>query len=345
MSQNSLNIVKISLALLFLTILMVSCKQDDPIPVNNWHKIYQNKDLYLYSVKFLDKNNGYVLAESSTTNNSANWRFILTTTDGGTHWIVNHYQFSAYDELLDDIFPMGNGNILGIADHVYKSSDNGKTWTDVSPQFVGSINNDLHIIDSTTWVVAKGNYIFRTNNAGQNWQTVFQTDFMGAFHHFSFPSPTVGYANIGAVDSDNGASVGLIVKTTDAGQTWTLLHPEPWKSNEISIPDMAYMQFVTDQIGYLSTIWDYKLYKTVDGGNHWVLIHNNIYSSGLVRFLNENLGYYTDGVTINVTNDGGKNWKADYYDDTKNSDILTWTLLKTGQGYALTRDQRIIKRN
>jgi len=343
MSQNSLNIVKISLALLFLTILMASCKHDDPIPVNNWHTIYQNKDLYLYSVKFLDKNNGYVLADSSATHNSANWRFILTTTDGGTNWIVNHYQFSAYDELLVDIFPMGNGNLLGIGYHVYKSSDNGKTWTDVSPQFVGSRNNDLHIIDSTTWVVASGSYIYRTNNAGQTWQTVFQTNFMGVFDHFSFPSPTVGYANIGAVDSDNGASVGLIVKTTDAGQTWTILHPEPWKSNNISIPDMS-MQFVTDQIGYLSTIWDYKLYKTVDGGSHWALVHNTD-SIGLACFLNENLGYYTDGVTIKVTNDGGKNWKVDYYNNAKNSDILTWTFLETGQGYALTRDQRIIKRN
>jgi len=342
MSQNSLN-VKISLALLFLTILMASCKHDDPIPVNNWHTIYQNKDLYLYSVKFLDKNNGYVLADSSATHNSANWRFILTTTDGGTNWIVNHYQFSAYDELLVDIFPMGNGNLLGIGYHVYKSSDNGKTWTDVSPQFVGSRNNDLHIIDSTTWVVASGSYIYRTNNAGQTWQTVFQTNFMGVFDHFSFPSPTVGYANIGAVDSDNGASVGLIVKTTDAGQTWTILHPEPWKSNNISIPDMS-MQFVTDQIGYLSTIWDYKLYKTVDGGSHWALVHNTD-SIGLACFLNENLGYYTDGVTIKVTNDGGKNWKVDYYNNAKNSDILTWTFLETGQGYALTRDQRIIKRN
>jgi len=343
MSQNSLNIVKISLALLFLTILMVSCKQDDPIPVNNWYTIYQNKDLYLYSVKFLDKNNGYVLAESSTTNNSANWRFILTTTDGGTHWIVNHYQFSAYDELLNDIFPMGNDNLLGIGHHVYKSSDNGKTWTDVSPQFVDSRIDDLHVIDSTTWIVAEGRYIFRTNNAGQTWQTVFQTNFMGVFDHFSFPSSSIGYANTGAVDPDNAASVGLIVKTTDAGQTWTILHPEPWKSNNISIPDMS-MQFVTDQIGYLSTIWDYKLYKTVDGGSHWALVHNTD-SIGLACFLNENLGYYTDGVTINVTNDGGKNWKVDYYNNAKNSDILTWTFLETGQGYALTRDQRIIKRN
>ena len=343
MSQNSLNIVKISLALLFLTILMVSCKQDDPIPVNNWYTIYQNKDLYLYSVKFLDKNNGYVLDESSTANNSANWRFILTTTDGGTHWIVNHYQFSAYDELLNDIFPMGNDNLLGIGHHVYKSSDNGKTWTDVSPQFVDSRIDDLHVIDSTTWIVAEGRYIFRTNNAGQTWQTVFQTNFMGVFDHFSFPSSSIGYANTGAVDPDNAASVGLIVKTTDAGQTWTILHPEPWKSNNISIPDMS-MQFVTDQIGYLSTIWDYKLYKTVDGGSHWALVHNTD-SIGLACFLNENLGYYTDGVTIKVTNDGGKNWKVDYYNNAKNSDILTWTFLETGQGYALTRDQRIIKRN
>jgi len=346
MNRTSFLLSKAQLILLFLLVFLISCKHDEPtISTNNWQTIYQNKDLYLYSIKFLDKNNGYVLADSSAIHSTPNWRFILTTTDGGNHWVVNPYQFSAYDEVLVDIFPMGNGNILGIGYHVYKSSDNGKTWTDVSPQFVGSMNNDLHIIDSVTWLVASGNHIFRTNNAGQTWQTVFQTDFMGAFHHFSFPSPTVGYADIGVVDPDHGASVGLIVKTTDAGQTWTVLHPEPWKSNKESIPDMTYLQFVTDQIGYLLTIWDYKLYKTVDGGNHWVLVHNNTYSIGLAYFINENFGYYTDGVAVNVTNDGGKNWKVDYYNDAKDSDILTWTFLETGQGYALTRDQRIIKRN
>lgn len=346
MNRKNLNCLQTQLIILFLSFLFVCCKGSDPLEQNkNWQTIYQNKSLYLYSIKFLDDNNGYVLADSSTIHSTPNWRFILTTTDGGNHWVVNPYQFSAYDEVLVDIFPMGNGNILGIGYHVYKSSDNGKTWTDVSPQFVGSRNNDLHIIDSVIWLVASGNYIYRTNNAGQTWQTVFQTNFMGAFHHFSFPSPTVGYADIGVVDSDHGASVGLIVKTTDAGQTWTVLHPEPWKSNKISIPDMVSMQFVTDQTGYLSTIWDYKLYKTVDGGNNWTLVHNETYSSGLVYFINENYGYYTDGVTVNVTNNGGKNWKVDYYNDAKDSDILTWTFLKTGQGYALTRDRRIIKRN
>ena len=345
MYQNNHITIKIHVVVLFLSFLLAGCNNDDP-QANNWQTIYQNKDIYLYSVKFLDKNNGYVLAQTAGLHNSANWRFILTTTDGGTHWLVNPYQFfSAYDELLVDIFPMGNGNLLGIGYHVYKSGDNGKTWTDVSPDFVGSMNNDLHIIDSLTWVVASGNYVYRTNNAGQSWQIVYQTNFMGVFDHISFPSSSVGYANIGAIDHDNAASVGLILKTTDAGQTWAVLNPEPWKSNNKSIPDMTYLQFVTDQTGYLITIWDYELYKTVDGGNHWVLVHNKTNSLGLACFINENTGYYSDGLTVNVTKNGGKNWKVDYYNNSNESDILNWTFLKTGQAYALTRDQRIIKRN
>lgn len=103
------------------------------------------------------------------------------------------------------------------------------------------------------------------------------------------------------------------------------------------------MQFITDQTGYMSTYGDYKLYKTIDGGNNWTLIHNNNLTNGLEYYISENLGYYSDGVTIYVTNDGGRTWKADYYDNTPESDILIWTFLETGEDYALTRDHRIIK--
>jgi photosystem II stability/assembly factor-like uncharacterized protein len=63
----------------------------------------------------------------------------------------------------------------------------------------------------------------------------------------------------------------------------------------------------------------------------------------LQYFITDQIGYSSDGITINVTKDGGNTWNVDYYNNAPNSDILTWTFLGTGQGYALTRDHRIIK--
>jgi hypothetical protein len=68
-------------------------------------------------------------------------------------------------------------------------------------------------------------------------------------------------------------------------------------------------------------------------------------SNGLQHFISEKIGYYNDGITVYVTNDGGKTWKLDNYNDAQGSDIRYWTFLETGQGYALTRDHRIIKNN
>jgi len=352
MNHISFNTLKIWCFILLLAILSVGCKKDKSTKpmqqLNNWQTIYQNNDLDLYSIKFLDKNNGYVLATISGLHGISDWVFLLSTVDGGNTW--NRATCFSYDTIhafplydIGKIFPLSKNVLLSIGYHVHKSNDIGKTWIDVSPQFVGSSINDLHIIDSTTWLVASGNHIFRTTNAGQTWQTVFQTDFMGAFDLFSFPSPAIGYANIGVVDLDHGGSVGLIVKTTDGGQSWTIMKPEPWKSNNISIPYMCALQFITEQTGYISTR-DYKLYKTVDGGNNWSLVHNNNNTLGLEYFISENVGYYSDGVTVWVTNDGGQNWKVDNYNPAANSDILTWTFSETGQGYALTRDHRIIRK-
>ena len=337
------------LLVIFFIFLLSACnkKDDDTFQNNNWQTIYQNNDLDLYSIKFLDKDNGFVMADSSGIHVTSDWKYVLSTEDGGNTW--NHVTCSSYDTVnqfplydIGKIFPISENVLLATGYQVHKSIDKGKTWINVSPKFGPSIN-DLHIIDSKTWLVAAGTYICKTNNGGQTWQTVFQKTFYGTFKHFTFPTTNVGYISLSAVNFDVGASVGLILKTTDSGETWTIMKPEPWKSNGISIPYICALQFVTDQIGYISTFADYKLYKSADSGNNWTLIHNDNYTIGLEYFINENVGYYSDGVTIYVTNDGGKTWKVDYYNNAPSADILTWTFLETGQGYALTRDHRIIK--
>jgi hypothetical protein len=74
-------------------------------------------------------------------------------------------------------------------------------------------------------------------------------------------------------------------------------------------------------------------------------VHENHNSNGLQHFISEDIGYYSDGITVYLTNDGGKSWKIDNYNDARGGDILYWTFLETGKGYALTRDHRIISNN
>jgi photosystem II stability/assembly factor-like uncharacterized protein len=205
-----------------------------------------------------------------------------------------------------------------------------------------------YIIDSLTWIFTRSGEIYRTNNAGLTWQLVYNTSPGAIYENFTFPSSLVGYASTGGVIMDvipgYGGSSGSILKTSDGGQSWNILNPEPWKSNGAPMPYIIALQFITDQIGYIAT-YNSKLYKTLDGGNSWSLVHDNHHSNGLQHFISEQIGYFSDGITVYFTNDGGKTWKIDNYNDTEGADILYWIFLETGQGYALTRDHRILKNN
>jgi photosystem II stability/assembly factor-like uncharacterized protein len=117
--------------------------------------------------------------------------------------------------------------------------------------------------------------ILRTEDACLTWQTVFQTDLMDVFEHFSFTSQSEGYANIGVVDLDHYASVGVIVKTTNGGQTWTTMSPNPWKLKRVLIPYLVAMQFINSLKGVISTYGDYRLYKTIDAGLSWSIVQND----------------------------------------------------------------------
>ena len=342
-------IVKIFSLIVLFCILSVCNKPDDPIiQNNNWQTIYQNSDLNLYSIKFLDKSYGVVMAETDAVHGKLDWKFVLTTENGGNTWdqitcstIDTSNQFSLYD--IGFVHIISKNVLLATGYNVHKSTDNGKTWTNVSPNWSGASINDAYVIDSITWLVAKGNMILRTNNGGQTWVTVFQTDFMGALQLFSFPSSNIGYITDGIVDMDHNVSAGLLLKTIDGGLSWTVLAPEPWESNKILLPYIVSLHFTNNLEGYMSTIGDSDLYKSLDGGKSWSLVANNNFTNGLQYFINDKTGYSSDGVTVKITNDGGETWGIDNYNDTPGSDILTWTFLPSGQGYALTRDHRIIK--
>jgi photosystem II stability/assembly factor-like uncharacterized protein len=338
-----LNIVKVQFSILFFLftfIIIACCRDDDPVIEKGWHTIYQNDDLYLYSIKFIDSKNGYLYAGAPGTG-LTNWLFLLSTSDGGNTWT----QIASYPTIdIRDIFPLTKNVLLAIGFHVHRSNNNGRTWMDISSQFPDATSiNDLHIFDSNTWLILYCDDIIKTTDAGLTWQTVFHTDSMIYFNRFSFPSKEVGYACIGTINEDVPFSLGLIVKTTNGGQSWAFLKPEPWKTNNVQIPYIYALQFVTDQIGYMAT-YDFKLYKTVDGGENWVLVHDDHHCYGLQHFITENMGYYTDGVTIYLTNNGGKSWEVDYSINTDNSDILSWTFLNTGAIYASTRDHKIIRK-
>jgi photosystem II stability/assembly factor-like uncharacterized protein len=109
-------------------------------------------------------------------------------------------------------------------------------------------------------------------------------------------------------------SQGTVIKTTDAGQTWTkLVVPD---SDKLDFRDI---QAFDDRMAYVLSIGPGELsriYKTVDGGLNWTLHHTNRDSKGFldaIAFWDADhglaLGDPVDGhYVILATDDGGKTW-------------------------------------
>lgn len=115
----------------------------------------------------------------------------------------------------------------------------------------------------------------------QNWNLVASGTAKDLFA-ISFPSSTVGY--IAGEDS-------LILKSTDGGENWSPLDMSsfPFVANDFDIVDI---EFMTDDIGYI-TVGPYSgTYKTVDGGVNWTAIDliYACYNRGLY-FFDENRGF------------------------------------------------------
>ena len=133
------------------------------------------------------------------------------------------------------------------------------------------------------------------------WQWI-ETGFNYILMDVQFPEGQnqVGYT-VGQSLTYNG--VGIVLKTTDSGGTWTPMTPA-------GIPGLTGMSFININTGY-AIGWDDYLIKTTDGGLTWDTI---TYATGTfsfyydIEFYDEDHGVILAGVDVYVTNDGGATW-------------------------------------
>lgn len=343
MNRISFLLSKTQLILLFLLVFLISCKHDDPIEITNWQIIYQDSTIRMTRIQFSDKNTGFVLAGNTIAIDSLRGRqFVLKTTDGGKTWVKFACKFATYDDTARMMAPLNANTLLAGSYFLYISKDNGLNWTKINPNYTGLNIFDIYIKDSLNWVLADDNDITLTTDAGNTFRKVLSTDFQAPFTHLSFPSNTTGYA-CGGGQTDY-SSFGFIAKTTDGGQSWVVLNPEPWYSKNTSFPNVNAIQFISEQIGFIFTV-NGEIYKTIDGGNNWGLITKKSFFY-LGHFSSENTGYCADANNIYQTTDGGKSWNIGYsYPQNGFINIIDMFFLKTGEGYAITNDGKIITTN
>ncbi|MBK6964248.1 MAG: T9SS type A sorting domain-containing protein [Bacteroidales bacterium] len=154
---------------------------------------------------------------------------------------------------------------------------------------------------------------------------------------------TTIYENVGAVkgihfiDENNGFAILLnsVLKTVNGGTDWT----ETLLENDGLLLDVF---FVNQNVGYVSGFMG-DFYKTTDGGENWIKLPTQFsYSLLSMYFVDENTGYVCgDGYTFFQTDNGGLNWtRLDYFSNNWSNSVWFTDDLN---GYIVGGNGKILK--
>lgn len=226
----------------------------------------------------------------------------VRSTDGGVTWTVGAAAEGKHKLVTvspDLVLAWGRtGTLPNFDDSILRSTDGGQTWTNIGEPMPEGILA-LTVVDAQTVVASdlKGN-MFRTSDAGLNWTETFtspgpQPGFLGRAFPV-FPDPLTGYFGYGA---------GFVIKTTDAGQSWSQIS----SGTGHSLNDIA--RFAS---GDMITVGDNGTLLTSNGSSPWI-IHEafTTFNIAAVQALNTNEAVVVDETgQVYISTDGGLVWSA-----------------------------------
>lgn len=199
--------------------------------------------------------------------------------------------------------------IAGEGSRVFKSTDAGGGWQDISPAFASVNFNDIVFFDTLNGlVIGSTGTILVTTDGGASWSPVSSgvTDNLYSVTFFD----SIGIC---------GAQSQTILVSSDRGNSWTIAQSGFfgggfWGSCMLS-----------PQIGYVigeNSIFQPLLGRTTNGGQNWNFVpfylNNNEGRALDVQFTDINIGYAAcrawDGRgAIAKTVDGGNNWTTTFF--------------------------------
>lgn len=179
----------------------------------------------------------------------------------------------------------------------YVTLDGGETWTKYVHGGGDGFNNIYCKNENECFITGKTGRVFSTKDGGETWK--IQNVHDGALYEIEFPTTNIGYI----------VGPQVLVKSTDGGDSWDKVTTE--------IMDSRYIDFVTNDVGYIGYAnMTPLMYKTVDGGNSWNFLVDKTYltykksGSYPFSFRNENEGAVCGKNVALYTFDGGTSWRV-----------------------------------
>jgi photosystem II stability/assembly factor-like uncharacterized protein len=242
---------------------------------------------YLKGVGYADPNTAIVVG---------NYWTVDRTTDGAETWSSaidrDSYYYSAGFNAVSFGDPM-NGWIVG--SHVFKTVDGGETW---ERQSGGTLKTyyDVCFTDVNTGTIVSNQSISRTVDGGETW--VKQKDNMEE-----------NLLGVSFIDANTGIVVGthgLIMRTDDGGDNWTIQRRSPESRGMFWDVCLTSADTAT-VVGSVGTIlW------TTDGGRSWIEKESGTDQRlRAVTFVNSDTGLIVGGNNVILrTENGGQKWTS-----------------------------------
>lgn len=281
-----------------------------------WEPVHVGEDIKLNDVFFVSADVGWVAGDKGS---------IYHTKDGGKSWTAQLGGDPASSakpvkdlRFLDEKHGwaiLGDGKLLRTTD--------GESWEEfgkVGEHF--GFYYDYAFLSPTeaVQIIKEGNIVFRTQDGGKKWQQVhppcnvkieaggLPRTVSCRLKTFFFTSATNGFA-AGATESPG---VFFLLKTTDGGDSWSLLTTVPDVAHTDEAHFEQYLAFTDENNGIAVLPRGQKVLLTSDGGVTWRGIISEV--KGPVKFVDAqvgwsfNIGYGGARPSFSFTSNGGKTW-------------------------------------
>lgn len=200
---------------------------------------------------------------------------------------------------------------------VFKSSDNGNSWTAINNGVVDKKNCKIHFINNALYLTTVSNNgpinseskIYRSINQGASWTPVYNNVFTYYSNNISGSSGGI-IRNFDMIDNNIYVCFGKhVLKSSDSGMSWQAVFASPNNEYFIKLLKMNNSLFLLSEYG--------TIYKSIDNGNHFSDVSNtlntgirSLIASNGNLILGKQLNYnYADDNGVYVTDENATNWQ------------------------------------
>lgn len=268
-----------------------------------WSTVYPSVGARKDDIFFINPDTGWVAGGADGT--------ILRTHDGGDTW-QTVLQVPFYFRSIEFATPM-----LGFAgslnNQFMRTTDGGDTWQNITdsippPSSICGLSAPTATDIYGVGVWSAPAYLIRSTDGGANWTKTSMATLATRLVDVQFYGPDTGYAAGTAQPASQG---GVILGTTDGGDTWSVLHRTGHVSDiiwKIQSPDNG--RHIYCSIDALSGTGGTRFVRSTDSGATWSTITatTDYHYIQAIGFLDTLRGWMGAETTLLETVDGGTTW-------------------------------------